>query len=42
MMHLPGKERLVHSNIYSPGKEVGPIEENAFTNKRYGWASVIR
>jgi hypothetical protein len=39
---LPGKERLVNSNIYSPGKESCPIEENAFTNKRYGWASVIR
>jgi hypothetical protein len=42
MMPLPGKERLVHSIIYSPGKELGPFEENASTNKKYGWASAIR
>jgi hypothetical protein len=42
MMTLTGKERLVHSIIYSPGKELGPIEENASTNKKYDWASAIR
>jgi hypothetical protein len=42
MMHLSGKERLVNSNIYSPGKRFGPMEENASINKKYSWASAIR